>query len=168
MYYACKYNRRFLRNMGRSEEYRKGLVNSMEENELGSITAFDSLFTTNRIQMMKVLLPYLKPEQQGALAVCIKAMELNYTLSFFKNHPHAIPLRLSQRTDTSRLWDEILPFCGPAERSQVENMKNMMQNMKQMQEMMETMQMMQEMFPEGMDMENMDLSSIMEMMGNNT
>ena len=47
-------------------------------------------------------------------------------------------------------------------------MKNMMQNMKQMQEMMETMQMMQEMFPEGMDMENMDLSSIMEMMGNNT
>ena len=140
----------------------------MEENELGSIAAFDSLFTTNRIQMMKALLPYLKPEQQGALAVCIKAMELNYTLSFIKNHPHILPSRLPGKNDTSKLWDEILPFCGPEERSQVENMKNMMQNMKQMQEMMETMQMMQEMFPEGMDMENMDLSSIMEMMGNNT
>lgn len=140
----------------------------MEENELGSITAFDSLFTTNRIQMMKVLLPYLKPEQQGALAVCIKMMEFNYTLSFFRNHPHTLPFRFPQKTDASRLWDEILPFCEPAERSKVENMKNMMQNMKQMQEMMETMQMMQEMFPEGMDLENMDLSSIMEMMGNNT
>lgn len=140
----------------------------MEENELGSIAAFDSLFTTNRIQMMKVLLPYLKPEQQGALAVCIKMMELNYTLSFFRNHPHTQPFRIPQKNDASRIWDEILPFCGPEERSKVENMKNMMQNMKQMQEMMETMQMMQEMFPEGMDMENMDLSSIMEMMGNNT
>lgn len=140
----------------------------MEENEMGSITAFDSLFTTNRIQMMKILLPYLKADQQGALAVCIKMMELNYTLSFFKNNPHAMPVRLPQKSDTSRIWDEILPFCGPAERGKVENMKNMMQNMKQMQEMMETMQMMQEMFPEGMDLENMDLSSIMEMMGNNT
>lgn len=140
----------------------------MEENEVGSVTAFDSLFTTNRIQMMKVLLPYLKPQQQGALAVCIKMMELNYTLSFFRNHPHAQPFQFHQQADTSRLWDEILPFCGPEERSRVENMKNMMQNMKQMQEMMETMQMMQEMFPEGMDMENMDLSSIMEMMGNST
>lgn len=140
----------------------------MEENELGSITAFDSLFTTNRIQMMKVLLPYLKPEQQGALAVCIKIMELNYTLTFFKNHPHTTPFRLPQKSDTSKLWDEILPFCGPEERSKVENMKNMMQSMNQMKEMMETMQMMQEMFPEGMDLENMDLSSIMEMMGNQT
>ena len=117
----------------------------MEENELGSITAFDSLFTTNRIQMMKVLLPYLKPEQQGALA-----------------------LRLPQKSDTTKVWDEILPFCGPEERSKVENMRNMMQSMNQMKEMMETMQMMQEMFPEGMDLENMDLSSIMEMMGNQT
>jgi len=140
----------------------------MDENELGSITAFDSLFTTNRIQMMKVLLPYLQPEQQGAVAVCIKAMELNYTLSFFRNNPHALPFRLPHKSDTSQLWDEILPFCGPEERGKVENMKNMMQSMKQMQEMMETMQMMQEMFPDGMDMENMDLSSIMEMMGNNT
>ena len=140
----------------------------MEENELGSITAFDSLFTTNRIQMMKVLLPYLKPEQQGALAVCIKVMELNYTFSFFKNHPHALPLRLPQKSDTTKVWDEILPFCGPEERSKVENMRIMMQSMNQMKEMMETMQMMQEMFPEGMDLENMDLSSIMEMMGNQT
>ena len=140
----------------------------MEENELGSITAFDSLFTTNRIQMMKVLLPYLKPEQQGALAVCIKVMELNYTFSFFKNHPHALPLRLPQKSDTTKVWDEILPFCGPEERSKVENMRNMMQSKNQMKEMMETMQMMQEMFPEGMDLENMDLSSIMEMMGNQT
>ena len=140
----------------------------MEENEMGNIAAFDSLFTTNRIQMMKVLLPYLKPEQQGALAVCIKVMELNYTLSFFKDNPHTQPFRLPQKSDTSKLWDEILPFCGPEERSKVENMRNMMQSMKQMQEMMDTMQMMQEMFPEGMDLENMDLSSIMEMMGNST
>ena len=140
----------------------------MDEREPGSIAAFDSLFTTNRIQMMKVLLPYLEPAQQGALAVCIKVMELNYTLSFFRDHSHAAPFVAPKQSDPSMLWDEILPFCGPEERSQVENMKNMMQNMSKMQEMMDMMQMMQEMFPDGLDPENMDLSSIMEMMGNNT
>ena len=140
----------------------------MDEREPGSIAAFDSLFTTNRIQMMKVLLPYLAPAQQRALAVCIKVMELNYTLSFFRDHSHAMPFAAPKQSDPSMLWDEILPFCGPEERSQVENMKNMMQNMNKMQEMMDMMQMMQEMFPEGMDPENMDLSSIMEMMGKST
>lgn len=149
----------------------------MEEKELGSITAFDSLFTTNHIQMMKVILPYLEPGQQGIFAVCIKLLELKYTFSFIRNYPGAFPFRCSQGTDTAKLWDELLPFCTPDEKSKVENIKNMMQNMGKMQEMMEMMKMMQEMFPEGMDsagenpvdflsgMSGMDLSSIMEMLG---
>ncbi len=139
----------------------------MEERDAGSIEAFDSLFTTNHIQMMKVLLPYLKPQQQGALAVCIKVMELNYTLSFLKNHPHAMPFFPLQPDGASKLWDELLPFCSPGERETVESMKNMMQNLSRMQEMMEMMQTVQEMFPDGMDPENMDLTSIMELLGNN-
>ena len=36
----------------------------MEEQNSKTINAFDSLFTTNRIQMLKILLPRLAPEQQ--------------------------------------------------------------------------------------------------------
>jgi len=149
----------------------------MEDRGPDSVAAFDTLFTTNHIQMMKVLLPYLDPRQQGAFAVYIKLMELKYTFSFFQNHPYAFPSKTAGEEDTLALCDEILPFCGPEEKNKVENMKSMMQNMGKMKEMMEMMQMMQEMFPDGMGgaegspadflsgMSGMDLSSIMEMLG---
>ena len=41
----------------------------MEEQTTKTITAFDSLFTTNRIQLLKILLPRLAPRQQSCFAV---------------------------------------------------------------------------------------------------
>lgn len=59
----------------------------MEEQTTKTITAFDSLFTTNRIQLLKILLPRLAPRQQSCFAVYIKLLELQYTLSFLRSHP---------------------------------------------------------------------------------
>ena len=153
--------------------------------ESNAIAAFDSLFTTNRIQMLKVLLPRLSPEAQGNFAVYIKFLELQYTVTFLQRHP-SIPLlgagtQLSgsifqgDNTDTLDLLEELLPFSGPEERTKIEGMRNMLQNMGKMQEMMEMMQMMQEMFPEGMNagdpldmfsnMAGSDMSSIFQMFG---
>lgn len=61
----------------------------MEEKELDKVAAFDTLFTTNHIQMCKVLLSYLPAPYQSTLAVYIKLAELNYTFSFLKRHPRA-------------------------------------------------------------------------------
>ncbi len=47
------------------------------------IQAFDALFTTNHIQMYKILLPYLEASLQKQLAVYIKYMEFQYTLTYF-------------------------------------------------------------------------------------
>ena len=47
----------------------------MEDTHSNTITAFDSLFTTSRIQMLKVLFSWLAPEQQGGFAVYIKLLE---------------------------------------------------------------------------------------------
>ena len=52
----------------------------MEEQVTKTITAFDSLFTNNKIQMLKILLPRLIPEQQGGFAVYIKLLELQKTI----------------------------------------------------------------------------------------
>ena len=54
----------------------------MEDQSSKIIAAFDSLFTTNRIQILKILLPRLAPEHQSGFAVYIKLLELQYTLSF--------------------------------------------------------------------------------------
>ena len=58
----------------------------MEEQSAKTVTAFDSLFTSNKIQMLKILLPRLIPEQQGGFAVYIKLLELQYTLTFLRRY----------------------------------------------------------------------------------
>lgn len=157
----------------------------MEKQNMEAITAFDSLFTTNHIQMLKILLSRLSPKAQGSFALYIKFLELQYTFSFLQRHPSAPLLGSGKQlsgdffqgdnTDTIALLDELLPFSGPEERSKIEGMKNMLQNMSRLKEMMEMMQMMQEMFPEGMNADNpmsmfsemsgADMSSIFEMFG---
>lgn len=134
----------------------------MEGKELDKVTAFDTLFTTNRIQMYKVLLSYIPISYQRTLAVYIKLAELNYTLSFLKRHPHAhlcasasvsAAQQTSVHTDNesfSQLIDDVSPYLSPEERGRFSQMKNMMQSMKNLQEMMEMMEMMKSLFPEGM------------------
>lgn len=158
----------------------------MEEKGTNLISAFDSLYTTNRIQMLKILLAWLPPERQGGFAVYIKLLELQYTFSLLQRHPGAVlpgGRKLSadpfsgDTAGTVELLDELLPFSGPAERSKIEGLKSMLQNMGRMKEMMETLDMLKEMFPEGfggdsgnpMDlfsgMSGMDLSAVMNLFG---
>lgn len=115
------------------------------------VVAFDTLFTTNHIQMLKILVSYADPSTQKAMAVYIKFLELQYTLSFFQKHPNSSisqPPKDSSK-NTSQLLEELLPFCNPSEQEQFRQIKNMMETFENMQGMMETMQMMKDMFPEG-------------------
>lgn len=164
----------------------------MEDKGNGIIAAFDSLFTTNKIQMLKVMFSRLSPSSRGHFAVYIKFMELQYTLHY--SHTHASihfpgpgkPLSFSfldgDNTAALEFLDELLPFSGPDESKKIEGFKNMLSSLQQMKEMMDMMQMMQEMFPEGdagdggtpadilsglSGMGNMDMSSLFEMFQGN-
>lgn len=132
------------------------------ENISDKVIAFDTLFTTNHIQMMKVLMNYVEPSRQKTMAVYIKFLELQYTLSFFKKHPHS---SLSQHPkdssfSTTTLLDELLPFCTSDQQEQFRQIKNMMDTFENMQGMMETIQMMKDLFPEGENPLNMDPSTL--------
>ena len=115
------------------------------------VTAFDTLFTTNYIQKLKILMPYFDPSMQKNIAVYIKYLELQYTLNFFRHHPSANVSLLSHESSMNygKLFGEMIPYCTESERSQMENMQNMFRTFEQYKEMMEMIQMMQEMFPEG-------------------
>ena len=140
---------------------------AMEEKGKEAIAAFDTVFTTNRIQMMKVFLSYLAPELQSGLAVYIKFSELQYVLQLARQFPgrpmlHGRGTVLSfkslsdgslfgkDRTGVLELLDELLPFSSPSERSRILNLKNMLLSMSRMQEMMDMIDMMKDLFPEGM------------------
>ena len=139
----------------------------MEEKGREIITAFDTVLTTNRIQMMKVFLSYLAPELQSGLAVYIKFSELQYVMQLARQFPRR-PVLQNRRTVLSfkslmdgslfvkdqagvlELLDELLPFSAPSERKRILDLKNMLVSMSRMREMMEMMEMMKELFPEGM------------------
>ena len=131
----------------------------MEEQGSKTIAAFDSLFTTNKIQMLKILLPRLLPRQQGGFAIYIKLLELQYAFSFLRLHPGmqlfgdvrqlSADFFQEDSEDTLSLLDDLIPFSGPQEQAKIQNMKNMIANFKRMKEMMSMIQMLQELFPEG-------------------
>lgn len=128
----------------------------MEDKSSDKILAFDTLFTTNSIQMLKVLITYLAPSVQKNFAVYIKLMELQYTISFFQMHPNAFVCGLPQEKTfgAAKLCDELLPLCESSQKDKINQFKNLFQTFENMQEMMEMLQMMKDLFPEGINDSN--------------
>lgn len=126
----------------------------MDTKQSDKIAAFDTLYTTNHIQMLKILIPVVSKNLRHKLAIYIKYMELQYTLSLAKSHSHTFSLCAeSENTpvDFFALCDELLPFCTEKEQSMLKNLKNIQGTLKQVKEMEAAMSMMKELFPEGMN-----------------
>ena len=58
----------------------------MENQEVDPITAFDTLYTSNQLQMLKVVLPYMQSEMQHIIALYIKLNELLIAYHFYKRN----------------------------------------------------------------------------------
>lgn len=131
----------------------------MEPREQDKITAFDTLFTNNHIQILKILMSRFDVRTQSFLAVYIKYMELQYTMAYFKQHPHALTCcsAVHEEPDMEQICDEILPFCTAEEKEKIEQIKNMMQSMNHFKEMAQMMELMKDMFPEGFNGMNPDM-----------
>ena len=129
----------------------------MDTKQTDKIAAFDTLYTNNHIQMLKILLPVVGREHRHKLAVYIKYMELQYAMSLVKSPPLSFNICAeSENTsvDFSELLDELFPFCTEKEQAMMKNMKNILETFKQYKEMESTMSMMKDFFPEGgMDMD---------------
>lgn len=135
----------------------------MDREEQDKVMAFDALFTTNHIQMLKVFMTYLEPRVQKSIAFCIKLMELQYTFSFFRMYPNASMKGLphEETFSTEKLLDEVLPYCTPSERESLKSIKNTLQSFTNMQEMMQMLQSIKELFPDGKGPFSGDASDIL-------
>lgn len=140
-----------------------------DKDNCDKILAFDSIYTNNHIQMYKLLLPYFEPEMQKKMAIYIKFMEFQYTLSYFKNHPYACQPR-QPMPDADALCKELSPYCNREEKLKLDRFARYSSSVKNAQEMMEMAAMMKDMFPEGApfsadDDGSMDISQILSMLG---
>lgn len=118
----------------------------MDEKEQDNVAAFDMLFTTNRIQIMKTILPCLDRPMQKYLAIYIKYQELQYTISYFEKHSHRLFEPASgQKPDFRSILPSLYPFCSDAQKKKLQQMEQMLSAMETYREMMEMMEMMQTM-----------------------
>ncbi len=125
----------------------------MENNheEAANVMAFDALYTTNQIQKLKVLLPYIEPPMQKNMAVYIKYMELQYTMRYVRKHPFQISgcsISNDQKPDLQSLCLQLSLYSSPEEIKQLEQFRSMIQTMETMQEMSQTFSALQEIFPD--------------------
>ena len=122
----------------------------MEKQEHDRISAFDSLYTTNHIQIMKILLPYFDHPLHSRLAVYIKYLEFQYALSCFGSHSHELYGCSPGREDfnANSICAEILPFCTKEEKHQIEQAAGLMRSMETFREISAAMEMFKNISPD--------------------
>lgn len=116
----------------------------MEQDTSDNILAFDTLFTTNHMQILKSLMPYVDADFQKKLAVYIKFSELQYTLSYFQTKKAELSgCSLHKKEfDLPSVYRTIKGYCTAEEQHQIEQLihiANTMETMKNVREMMEFM-----------------------------
>lgn len=129
----------------------------MEAIKSEQIYAFDSLYTTNHIQMLKILLPCLNPPLQKNLALYIKFLELRYTISFLHTHPYVISgCGFDKKYREQEIpIEDLLPYLTPKEAENVKQLQKSMDIMRQFSSMQKNMEALKGILPEGMDLESL-------------
>ena len=152
---------------------------NLEENT-EAILAFDTLYTTNHMKILKLLIPYLETEHQKKLAVFIKLQELMFTLNFFRQYSASLyspDFKQGKKMDLNTLIPLLIPYCNEAEKniiSQFSQIQNVMNMMEQMQVYMPMIQQLissmsgDDTNPDGMNQNGLDLggNNLMDMLKN--
>ena len=103
----------------------------MDDKRIDKAAAFDTLFTSNRIQILKILAYYMDPRLLKGLAVYIKMSELQYTLTLFRRHPETslciAPSSANEETATE-LCNDLMPLCDETQKSALRQITQMMDN----------------------------------------
>ena len=122
----------------------------MDKNEHDKIIAFDTLFTNNHIQMLKIVMPYFDEPFQKNLAVYIKYQELRYTLAYYTSHPHELYgcSVKKEEFNVNKICSEILPFCTNEEKQMIEQVAGLFRSMEMYKEMSKTFEMMKDFMPD--------------------
>lgn len=160
----------------------------MEDNDY--VLAFDHFYTTNHIQILKSLLPFMDSKNSNMMPALIKYMELKYTLSMINKGSCAFDSGIRACSTSSdkngnadagenieNIYKAIHKYLAPNEEKsfqQILSVINTMKNMREMQQMIELFQnmnpdmdfgsMAENMASGGSGMNGMDIGEMMEIM----
>lgn len=126
-----------------------------KNNPSDSVLAFDTLYTTNEIQLLKIALPLLSADLQPLVAALIKARELSYCYQMIT---HTGLHRFSvETTHLDRFFKEAKSYCNEKQR----RMFDMLENLQRTMQILEKMQLLSDDIPlDG----NFDIATLMQLM----
>ncbi len=137
----------------------------MDDNDY--VLAFDHFYTTNHIQILKSLLPFIDNNSANMLPAVIKYMELKHTLSVINSggRPpacdiHACNAPDNEKTDMSdnleQIYNAVHRYLAPSEEKFFNQFMSAVHTMKSVQEMQQMLELFQSINP---DM-NMDFGAM--------
>ena len=119
-------------------------MDNHENHEIDPVTAFDALYTSNQMQMLKIVLPYMQEGIQRFIAIYIKLSELMIALRFAKSLT-AEHVTEKREPDISNMLKYLSPYLSDSEREMMNQFSSMQENMEQFKQMSAMMQMMNDM-----------------------
>lgn len=125
----------------------------MDNTPFDPITAFDTLYTTNRLQILKILLPHLQKDVQPGIAIYIKLNEFLFSLRFSGQYiPRSEAKSERKEPDIQALVNEISPYLSGNEIEMLRKLTDFKNNMEKFEQISRLMQVMEENgdFPESL------------------
>lgn len=103
----------------------------MDQNEKTYMTPFDSMVSTQQMQTIKLLLPYVPPARQRFLAVYVKFMELTRTIEVFHNPGHNIHSQgfESEQLSAADILGKIRPYMPEGSADTIDMILNILNMM---------------------------------------
>lgn len=86
------------------------------------LTALDQVANQNHLQLLKALIPYIQPENQKMLSLCIKMMEMQNVLRFFDQEKQCVSA-CSSDTEHPGLLDiltDLRNYCEEGEQELID------------------------------------------------
>jgi len=111
---------------------------------------FDMLFTTDRLQRMKLVLPLFPSSQRAFFAMYIKLEEFLYILHLARSDSPVFEDSSITAPAPDLFLKSLLPFCSGDQEAQIRNSIRLFEQLDEMKDMMEMAVVLQEAFPEGM------------------
>ncbi len=81
------------------------------------LTALDRVANQNHLQLLKAVVPYIRPENQELISVCIKMIEMQNILRFFGRNRQCISACSPDREqpDILEILSDIRNYCEDGE-----------------------------------------------------
>jgi hypothetical protein len=111
----------------------------MEIKEFDPVQTFDTKYTSQPLQLIKVLIPYLEPELRKTMIILIHFMELQYTINHIRSHPEDYADAASVFSLDENM-EQIRKYCPPAFISMLDNLNSIQNAMKLYEEMKDMME----------------------------